>query len=134
MRKFVDTNIFLRFLLADHPQQSPACKKLFEKATKNQIELVTLPIVIVEISWVLLSFYKETKKEAVKKIKTILFWENLEILDRDILLSAVDLFEKNNLDFIDAYVASWLEAKKIKQVYSYDHDFDKLGNVSRIEP
>lgn len=134
MKKFVDTNIFLRFLLADHPQQSPACKKLFEKATKNQIKLVTLSIVIIEISWVLLSFYKESKKEAIKKIKTIIFWENLEILDRDILLSAVDLFEKNNLDFIDAYVASWLEAKKIKQIYSYDHDFDKLENVSRLEP
>jgi len=134
MKKFVDSNVFLRFLLADHPRQSPACRRLFEKASKKEIILVTLPIVIIEISWVLQSFYKRSKKEIAEKLKIILLFEGLEIDDREILLTALEIFENKNIDFIDAYISSWLKLKKIKQIYSYDQDYDKIEEIRRLEP
>lgn len=134
MKKFVDSNIFLRFLLADHPKQSPACRKLFEKASKKEISLVTLPIVIIEISWVLQSFYKRPKKEIAGNLKVILLFDGLEVEEREVLLVAVEMFETKNIDFIDAYVSSWLKLKKIKQIYSYDQDYDKIEEIVRLEP
>lgn len=134
MRIFVDSNIFLRFLLADHPKQSPACRKLFEMAKKGKITLVTLPIVIAEIAWVLHSFYKETRKEAARKLKIILLFEGLEVSHGDALIMAGEIFEKKNIDFIDAYIASWLKQEKIKKIYSYDRDYDKIEDIKRIEP
>lgn len=134
MKVFVDTNIFLRFLLADHPQQSPACKKLFEKAQTGKAKLVTLPIVIAEIAWVLSSFYKEPVKEVARKLRIILLFEGLEVPYRDALLSATQVFESGGIDFIDAYVASWLRTEGLDRIYSYDKDFDKVEGIKRIEP
>ena len=134
MEIFVDTNIFLRFLLADHPKQSPACRKLFEKAKRNKITLITIPIVIAEIAWVLHSFYKETRKEVARKLKIILLFKGLEVADRDGLIVAVEMFENKNIDFIDAYIASWLKQQKVKKIYSYDKDYDRIEGLRRIEP
>ena len=134
MKVFVDTNIFLRFLLADHPRQSPACKKLFERAQAGRVRLVTLPIVIAEIAWVLSSFYKESAKEVARKLRIILLFEGLDVPHRDALLSATQVFESRGIDFIDAYVSSWLKLEKSNQIYSYDRDFDKVEGIKRVEP
>lgn len=134
MKTFVDTNIFLRFLLADHPEQSPACKKLFEKAAAGKARLATLPIVIAEVVWVLSSFYEEPMEEVARKLRIILLFEGLEIPHRDALLIAVDLFESRKIDFIDAYIASWLKVEGLSEIYSYDKDFDKASGIARIEP
>ena len=134
MKIFVDTNVFLRFLLADHPKQSPASRRLFEEAKENKIKLTTHSIVIVEIIWTLQSFFGFSKQEILDKLNVILHFNQLEIIDCDILVMAVEIFGDKNVDFIDAYVASYLVQKKIYQIYSFDKDFDKIGKIKRIEP
>lgn len=131
---FVDTNIFLRFLLADHPKQSPACKKLFEKASKGKITLVTLPIVIAEICWVLHTYYKESRREVSEKLKVILLFKGLDLPHQNILIMACEIFESKNMDFLDAYIAAWLKSKDINSIYSYDKDYNKIGGIRRMEP
>lgn len=134
MKIFVDTNIFLRFLLKDHPIQSPACRAFFKLSEKQKTPLITHSLVIAEIVWVLTSVARESKNQIVEKLKTILFFQQLEIPNQDILTTAVKLFEDNNIDFIDAYVYAWLKKHKIIRIYSYDKDFDKLEDNLRIEP
>lgn len=131
---FVDTNIFLRFLLADNPKQSPRCKRLFEKAKKGKVKLITSGMVIAEIAWVLISFYKESRQDVAKKLRQIILFKGLVIPDRKVLLLAIQQFEAQNVDFIDAYNYSLVINKKIKKIYSYDRDFDKLNKTKRIEP
>lgn len=130
---FVDTNIFLRFLLADHPRQSPAARRLFAKAAKGRIKLITLPIVMAEIVWVLASFFKESRIEITRKIRIILLFKNLEIPDRQALLEGIQLYETLNIDFIDAYIAGWLKAKKKVEICSFDQDFAKVEGLKRLK-
>lgn len=130
----VDTNIFIRFFVADNPKQFTACEKLFKDAAKGKVKLMALPIVIAEIAWLLGSYYHEVKQEIAQKLKTILLFKGLEIVDRNILIIAIQLFENKNIDFTDAYVSSWLTHQKISKIYSYDRDFDNIGDISRIEP
>lgn len=132
--RFVDTNIFLRFLLADHPRQSPRCRKLFEAAKVGKIKLFTSEIVIAELAWVLNSFYKESRKEVAEKLRQIILFEGLTIPNKEVLLLATQKFESQNVDFIDAYNYALSIKKKIGQIYSYDQDFDKLKEIQRIEP
>ena len=133
MKYFVDANIFLRFLLADHPKQSPQAKQLFEKASIGEVNLITLPIVIAEIVWVLSSYYKESTSDVAGKIRQILFFKGLEVIDQSDLLVAVQIFESQNIDFIDAYISGWMLNQKITGIFSFDKDFDKIENIQRIE-
>ena len=134
MAVFVDTNIFLRFLLADNAKQSPRCKKLFENAQKGKIKLMTSEIVIAEIAWVLSSFYQESRQEVAEKLRQILLFRGINIPNREILLLATQKFESQKVDFIDAYIYALSLRKKIKQIYSYDRDLDKFEGIKRLEP
>ena len=47
--RFVDTNIFIRYLTADIPDKADACDKLFKRTISGKIELFTTDLVIAEI-------------------------------------------------------------------------------------
>lgn len=131
---FVDTNVFLRFLLADHPQQSSRCKKLFEQAAKGKVMLITSELVVAEIAWVLSSFYKESHQSVAQKLRQIIMFKGLTIPNREVLLLATQKFESQKLDFIDAYNYALAIKNKVRKIYSYDKDFDKLKELQRLEP
>ena len=131
---FIDTNIFLRFLLADSPRQYNLARQIFLKAEKGKISLWTSTAVILELIWTLQSFYKLDRISIQEKISSLMVLEGLKVENSDLLLSALDLFTKKNVDFIDAY--NFCLARKMgKKIISFDKDFDKLGereNLSEI--
>lgn len=129
---FVDTNIFLRFLLADQKKQYRLVKKLFQKAEEGKISLWTTDVVILEIVWTLKSFYKLKPKVIQHQVSSLIALENLKVKNKDLLLQALDYFATKNVDFSDAY--NFLLAKnENKKILSFDSDFDKLGKREKIE-
>lgn len=133
MKIFIDTNVFLRFLLADHKIQSPLAKKLFVDAKNGKIRLITHSLVIAEIIFTLDSFFELPKEEIIKKINIILLFNKLEIIENNILLQSITFYKQNNIDFIDAFIASYALKNKV-DVCSFDHDFDKIKKINRIDP
>ena len=67
-KRFVDTNIFLRYLTADDTLKYSKCKALFERAVSGKEILVTSGMVIAEVIWTLLSYYKVSKEEVIEKV------------------------------------------------------------------
>ncbi|MCX5912385.1 MAG: PIN domain-containing protein [Deltaproteobacteria bacterium] len=54
---FMDTNLFIRYLVNDDPGKADRVEKLLEQATSGKIRLVTADLVIAEVIWVLESAY-----------------------------------------------------------------------------
>jgi predicted nucleic-acid-binding protein len=131
---FVDTNIFLRFLLKDDRKKAARCKKLFEKTAKGKVQLFTSDLVIAEVVWTLESFYKFSKKEVSESVRRLLTLKNLGIPGTSLLIEALVIYEEKNVDFIDAYNYILMLNGGLEQVASYDRDFDKLYGVERQEP
>ncbi len=132
--RFVDTNIFIRFLTNDIPQKADACEKIFKKAIEKKESLFTTDLVIAEIVWVLESFYKLGKKDIRGKLEKILNTPNLTCPNKDLILLALTLYAKENIDFIDAYNALILKEAGISEVYSYDKDYNSVNWITRLEP
>ena len=132
--RFLDTNIFIRFLTDDDPEKADACEKIFKKAVKKEEILFTTDMVIAEIVWVLESFYKLPKNEVQDKIEKILNTTNLICPHKDLILIALTLYSEKNIDYIDAYNALILKEKGIEELYSYDKDYDRIDWLIRLEP
>ena len=132
--KFIDTNIFIRFLTNDIPEKADACEHLFREAAKKNESFFTTEMVIAEIIWVLESYYELPKKEVQEMVEKILITPFLFCPQKDLILNALSLYGDKNIDYIDAYNASILKEQGIKEVYSYDRHFDKINWVNRIEP
>lgn len=131
---FVDTNIFLRYLTADDPVKYERCRELFKRAVAGKVSLVTSSIVIAELVWTLLSYYKVSKADVVEKVSLIVGSEHILIPEKDILAEALVLYSRKNIDFIDAYNAVFMRNQGLQSLFSYDRDFDGLEGVAREEP
>ena len=132
--KFVDTNIFIRYLTNDIPQKADACDKIFRNAIEKADPLFTTELVITEIIWVLESYYALPKEEVQDKVEKILNTPNLICPHKDLILSALSLYIEKNIDYIDAYNALILKNQGIDTLYSYDKHYGRIPWVTRLEP
>jgi len=131
---FLDSNVFLRPIVKDDENKLNECKDLFGKVGKNKLIAVTSNFVLAEIVWVCQKFYGLDKVIVTGALKRILNYKGIKILDGSDPALAVDIYERYNIKFIDALIASHpkIQSKEMI-VVSYDKDFDKLG-VIRKEP
>ena len=131
---FIDTNIFLRFILKNHQVMHAECVSFFTSVKEKSIIIYTSQIVIAEVFWVLQSIYNADKNAVILAIRSLLRIKNLyftELLNMEL---ALDLLAENNIKFVDAIIASHAEVQTgTMAVVSYDKDFDKLG-IKRLEP
>jgi len=132
--RFLDTNIFIRFLTDDVPEKVDACEEIFKKAVEKQETLFTTDLVIAEIVWVLESFYELPKNEIQDKVEKILNTPNLICPHKDLILSALILYSEKNIDYIDACNALILKENGIEELYSYDKHYDRIDWLTRLEP
>ncbi len=131
---FIDTNIILRYLTKDDPVQFPRCRQLFKKAQDGEVLLITSTLVIAEIIWTLSSYYRVPKDQIIEKLSIIIGSDAVQILDKDLIAEALVLYARKNVDYIDAYNAVLLKHLNLKEIYSYDRDFDKIDGIDRLEP
>ena len=132
--KFVDTNVFLRYLTKDDLSKYERCREMFRRSLDGEIAISTSGMVIAELIWTLLSYYKVPKVEVIEKVSVILGTECLFIPDKDVLADALVLYARKNIDFIDAYNAVFMKYQGLREIYSYDEDFDAIEDIERKEP
>lgn len=133
MKYFLDTNIFLRFLINDDKKAHEACSTLFVLIEEKKLKVVTSSLVFAEIVWVLQSFYKFPKAEVHTALKAFTAL-GMSYEEKTNIPVAVDLHASHSVKFVDAMLASHPSLQNGKMtILSYDKDFDKLG-VKRVEP
>lgn len=133
MRFFLETSVLIRFLLGDHPTQSPQAKLIIQKAQLGAIDLSTNAMVLAELTWVLKSFYKLPRNEIIKHLQNILSFSELTIDNRKVVVEAIKLFITKNIDFTDAYFAATVRSANFDAILSFDQDFDKISGIKRLE-
>jgi uncharacterized protein len=133
-KRFVDTNIFLRYLTKDDLSKYEKCREMFRKAIEGEIELATSGMVIAELIWTLLSYYRVPKADVIEKVSIIMGTESLFIPDKDGIADALVLYARKNIDYIDAYNAVFMKKHRLHEIYSYDRDFEAIETVQRREP
>jgi len=117
---FIDTNILLRYLQNDLPEQADAVEALLKRAAAGNASLATNVMVIAELVWTCESFYKLSKQEIRDKVLMILNTPGLQVENHDLLVQATLLYADQNIDFIDAYNGCWAKNQKIPLVFTFD--------------
>lgn len=96
----LDTNVIVRYLTKDHPQQTATAVKLIRSLSENEPGFVSL-VVIAELSWVLETCYRFDKLELVEVLETLLSSKEVILERREIVSQAVREFASGNADFAD---------------------------------
>jgi len=133
---FVDTNIILRYLTKDGPDKAQACFDLFKRAEANQVTLTATETVIAEVVYVLSSkrTYNLPRDQIRARLYPLISLQGLRLPQRRTVLRALDLYVAYPIDFEDALIVAHMERQAIRDLYSYDRDFDQVPGVKRQEP
>lgn len=125
---FVDTNVFLRFLTNDVPDQASAVERLFLRAADGLLQLVTNTMVLAEIVWVLESYYRLSRPQVVERVMAVAFMDGLMMPESDIVADALFAYADSDVDFVDAYNAGWMKSRGLERVATFD-----IKHYSRFE-
>lgn len=132
--RFIDTNLFLRYLTNDDPLKAQQVLALLKRVEREEEKITTSPLVIFETIFTLEKFYKVPKAEVRELLLPILALKGFQLPHKEVYRHALELSLTHNLSFTDAFNAAFMLTKGIKEIYSYDEDFDKINGITRITP
>lgn len=130
MSAFVDTNVLVRHLTGDPPAMAERATAFLREAS----ELYLADLVVAETIYVLESFYEVVREQIASTIRSLLAFDSISVVDRDVLLRAVEVYEIDRLDFAEAYLVACAESTGIGRVVSFDRSIDRVSTVERVEP
>jgi len=129
--KTIDSNLIIRFFAADDIKKANSVERLLKKAKKDELELPD--VIVAEIVWVLVSFYKLEEDEILEKLEGLLSLEKVK-MNRPLLKCAIEIYRNYNVSYTDAYLIAYTLGKGSGSFYSYDQDLDKVKEIKRLEP
>lgn len=120
-------------MLDNDPLLSPKAKAIFEKIDQGEIKIHITLLAISEVIFTLERSYKLAKSEIASKILDITKFPNISIEKQALFPKIMAIYTGKHISFIDAYHAALMTKKRIKKIYSFDKDFDKIPGISRLE-
>lgn len=128
-KKSIDTNLIIRYLTEDSLKQAEAVEQLLKEAEDLEIP----DVIFAEIVWVLTSFYKLGKDEIANKLEGLLSLDAI-FLNGKLLAKSIEIFRNHNILYTDAYLAAYALRNNDGFVYSFDQGFDRIEEITRVEP
>ena len=130
MAKILDTNLIIRFLINDYPQQADKVEKILKDVSE---ELILTDVVVAEIIYVLQSNYKLSKEATVDKLYKLIQNSTL-ICHRELIFNTLFIYLNHNISFVDAYLLAFCEQENLEGIYSFDEGLDKIKSIKRFKP
>ncbi|HLJ82500.1 MAG TPA: PIN domain-containing protein [Ktedonobacterales bacterium] len=131
---FLDINILLRHLLADHPDQSPRATAFLEHVERGEMRVHTAELVVFETVFTLERTYKRAKADIAAVLLPLIELPGVLLPGKRLFRAAFDLYVRHNLPFADAYFAAWMQHKGLSEIVCFDRDFDRVPGITRREP
>jgi len=120
--KGLDTNVLLRYIAADDPDQTRIASDLISDAEVRGELLFISAIALCELVWGLRSAYRVRRDGIVSVIESLLGASTFEIQDRDLVRRALDSYRSGKADFAD-YLIGWQNRKAgCSETLSFDGD------------
>ncbi|MGR3303493.1 MAG: PIN domain-containing protein [Candidatus Scalindua sp.] len=130
----LDTNIILRFLVADDTNKYERTKALFSLIESGRVTVDLEHTVIFEIIYVLKSYYKREKQEIYDAVIKIINLKNVRVKKKEMMKKALSIWKDKNMGLVDSQLIAMSASGDAKCIYSFDKGLDKFDSVKRIEP
>jgi predicted nucleic acid-binding protein len=127
---FVDTNVLVRHLTGDPPEQAARATRLLARAE----QLLLADLIVAEVVYVLESFYEVPRSRVAELVRAIIAFPAIGVADVPLMLRALEVYEVHRLDFADAYLVAIAETSGVDTVVSFDKVIERVPTVRRVAP
>lgn len=130
MTAFLDTNVLIRHLTGDPPEQAARASAALAGAGP----LLSADLILAESVYVLESFYDVEPARVAELMRSALALPRIVAVDRQVLLRSLEVYEHDRLDFAEAYLVAQAETSGVGEILSFDRAIDRIASVTRREP
>ncbi len=130
MSAFVDSNILVRHLTGDPPDQAQRATAFLRGGTN----LVLVDLVVAEVVYVLESVYELGRARVAELLRAIIGFPAIVVADEALLLRTLELYEQYRIHFAESYLAACAELSGVGVVASFDRELDRVSTIQRLEP
>ena len=130
MSAFLDSNVLVRHLTGDPPDQARRATEFLRSGE----HLVLVDLVVAEVVYVLESVYEVERDRVAELLRAIIGFPALAVVDEVLLLRALEIYEQHRIHFAESYLAACAELSGIGVVASFDRDIDRVTSIRRLEP
>jgi predicted nucleic acid-binding protein len=128
-RAFVDTNVLIRHLTGDPPEQAARATAALASAEA----LLLTEVVVAECVFVLESFYGLDRPRVAEALRAAVAMESTRLADPAGVLRALEVYELYGVHFAEAHLIASSEVAGTA-VLSLDRDIDRVPGGRRLEP
>ncbi|TQE98578.1 MAG: type II toxin-antitoxin system VapC family toxin [Spiribacter salinus] len=125
----LDTNVLVRFLTQDDPDQSARANELLETRCSREHPGRIAVVVLCEMVWVLRGAYRYDKALVVSVLEQLLDTVELQIECEDVVHEALAAYRKGRADFADYVIACGNRHAGCEVTYSFDQKLAEHANV-----
>jgi predicted nucleic acid-binding protein len=129
---FIDTNIFIYFLDENESIKKQNCEKLFKAIESGKIKPYSSNIVFMELIYVLVKTFKQSKKIASQILTKLSQMRNFTLIEKTDSKKALLYFSKHSIKFGDCLIATQIPPKSI--LITHDKEFKKFSSINSMTP
>ena len=118
----LDTNVLVRFLVGDDPEQSGAARRSLEALGPGAESGFVPDLVLAEIAWVLRSVYRLARPEIADALRSLASADHLAFEDNDRLSRTLTAFEGGRGDFSDYLIREQARGAGCASVLTFDRE------------
>jgi predicted nucleic-acid-binding protein len=127
----LDTNVVVRLLVDDDPDQCRRARRLVEEAGKSQEPLWLCDIVLCETVWVLESCYDLPRDAIAAALKRLVRARQVQLQSSDQVAAALAAYADGSADLADYLILEHAVAAGCDRLVTFDRKLHRLKHVGK---
>ena len=128
----LDTNVLVRYLVRDIPEQAEAARTLLEGLTPEAPGFISREVTI-ETAWVLERSYGFSREQIADILETLTAIESLIVEAGDDVARAALRFRQGGADFADLMILAAAERAGASSLYTFDRTLARMDGAVLME-
>ena|SRR5579872_4643705 len=130
--KGIDTNVLVRYIVQDDPEQSRQASQFIEAACSEENTIFITGIILCELVWILETVYDYSRQEIALVLEKILTVRQFHIFQPDILRKSLHDYQHLKVDFSDSYIAHLNIDNECEYTVTFDKKATRLKHFKQL--
>ena len=128
----LDTNVIVRYLVGDHPEQAEAARVLLEGLTPGNPGFICREVVM-EVGWVLERAYRFTRAQIAEALMDLTASDSLVVEHSDDVAAAAYRYRQGGVGFSDLLVIAAAERAGAVPLYTFDRRLARMDGAFLVK-
>lgn len=128
----LDTNVLIRYLVGDVPEQVEAARELIEGLRPEAPGFICREVVL-EVAWVLERSYRFTRKQVAEALMDLTASDSLVVENSDDVAAAAYRYRQGGVGFSDLMILKAAERANAAPVHTFDHRLARMQGATLVD-